>query len=95
MAYCHLISNCNCKREKAIPQEKLEGYAPKTILTQKGARKNPKKHKSADGAFGKKSQVLFLVLKNERLQNVMALKCMMQRSLKMRKRTKNEGEVKK
>lgn len=41
---------------KAIPQIKLEGYAPKTISTQKGARKNPKEHKSADGAFGKKKK---------------------------------------
>ncbi|MDQ7047418.1 MAG: helicase-related protein [Sulfurovum sp.] len=31
---------------KAIPQERLEGYAPKVIVTQKGARKNPKEHKS-------------------------------------------------
>lgn len=41
---------------KAIPQEKLEGYAPKVVLVQKGARKNPKEHKSADGAFGKKKK---------------------------------------
>ena len=41
---------------KAIPQEKLDGYAPKVIATQKGARKNPKEHKSADGAFGKKKK---------------------------------------
>ena len=41
---------------KAIPQVKLEGYAPKVIVTQKGARKNPKEHKSADGAFGKKKK---------------------------------------
>ncbi|MCF6245453.1 MAG: DEAD/DEAH box helicase [Sulfurovum sp.] len=41
---------------KAILQEKLEGYAPKEIPKQKGARKNPKEHKSADGAFGKKKK---------------------------------------
>ena len=41
---------------KVIPQEKLEGYAPTIILTQKGARKNPKEHKVADGAFGKKKK---------------------------------------
>ena len=41
---------------KAIKQEKLEGYAPKVILVQKGARKNPKEHKKADGAFGKKKK---------------------------------------
>jgi len=41
---------------KAIPQEKLEGYAPTVVVTQKGARKNPKEHKSADGAFGKKKK---------------------------------------
>jgi ATP-dependent RNA helicase RhlE len=41
---------------KAIKQEKLEGYAPKIIPAQKGARKNPKEHKQADGAFGKKKK---------------------------------------
>ena len=41
---------------KAIPQEKLEGYAPEVMTVQKGARKNPKEHKSADGAFGKKKK---------------------------------------
>jgi len=41
---------------KAIPQEKLEGYVPKVIATQKGARKNPKEHKATDGAFGKKKK---------------------------------------
>jgi len=41
---------------KNIPQEKLEGYAPKVIVAQKGARKNPKEHKNTDGAFGKKKQ---------------------------------------
>ena len=39
---------------KSIPQEKLEGYAPKVIPKQKGARKNPNEHKNTDGAFGKK-----------------------------------------
>ncbi len=41
---------------KAIPQEKLEGYVPKELLAQKGARKNPKEHKKAEGAFGKKKK---------------------------------------
>ncbi len=41
---------------KAIPQENVEGYAPKVVVTQKGARKNPKEHKKADGAFGKKKK---------------------------------------
>lgn len=41
---------------KNIPQEKIEGYAPKVIIVQKGARKNPKEHKNTDGAFGKKKQ---------------------------------------
>jgi ATP-dependent RNA helicase RhlE len=41
---------------KAIPQEKLEGYAPKVEVKQKGARKNPKEYKKADGAFGKKKK---------------------------------------
>ena len=39
---------------KAIKQESLEGYAPEVIVTQKGARKNPKEYKATDGAFGKK-----------------------------------------
>jgi len=41
---------------KAITQEKLEGYAPKIVAKQKGARKNPKEIKKADGAFGKKKK---------------------------------------
>lgn len=39
---------------KSIPQERLEGYAPKALPKQKGARKNPNEHKNIDGAFGKK-----------------------------------------
>jgi ATP-dependent RNA helicase RhlE len=39
---------------KMLRQEKLDGYAPKVITTQKGARKNKNEHKNADGAFGKK-----------------------------------------
>ena len=41
---------------KAIPQEKLEGYAPKEMSSQKGARKKTNEHKKADGAFGKKNK---------------------------------------
>ena len=41
---------------KAIPQEKLKGYAPKVEVEQKGARKNSKEKKKADGAFGKKKK---------------------------------------
>ena len=41
---------------KAIPQEKLEGYAPKVITKQKGARKNPNERKNTDGAFGNKKR---------------------------------------
>jgi len=41
---------------KTLPQEKLEGYAPKILLTQKGARKNKNEHKNADGAFGNKKK---------------------------------------
>jgi len=41
---------------KFIPKEKLEGYAPKIEVKQKGARKNTKEHKKADGAFGKKKK---------------------------------------
>ena len=41
---------------KAIPQEQLDGYAPKVIVKQKGARKNPNEVKKADGAFGKKKK---------------------------------------
>ena len=51
---------------KAIPQEKLEGYAPKVILTQKGARKNPKEHKKADGAFGKKKKSVGVTPKSKK-----------------------------
>jgi ATP-dependent RNA helicase RhlE len=41
---------------KAIKQERLDGYAPTVVTAQKGARKNPKEHKKADGAFGKKKK---------------------------------------
>ena len=41
---------------KALPQERLEGYAPKDTVTQKGARKNKNDHKNTDGAFGKKKK---------------------------------------
>ena len=41
---------------KALPQEKLEGYAPKVEAVQKGARKNKNVHKKTDGAFGKKKK---------------------------------------
>ena len=41
---------------KSIPQERLEGYAPKTVVAQKGARKKPNEIKKADGAFGKKKK---------------------------------------
>jgi ATP-dependent RNA helicase RhlE len=42
---------------KSIKQERLEGYAPTVMTVQKGARKNPKEFKKADGAFGKKKKV--------------------------------------
>lgn len=41
---------------KAIKQEMLEGYAPKVIAKQKGARKKPNEVKKADGAFGQKKK---------------------------------------
>lgn len=41
---------------KALPQEKLEGYAPKVETVQKGARKNKNEHKKTDGAFGQKKK---------------------------------------
>ena len=41
---------------KALPQERLEGYAPKEALSQRGARKNKNEHKQTDGAFGKKKK---------------------------------------
>jgi len=39
---------------KTLPQEKLEGYAPKVESVQKGARRKMNEHKKTDGAFGKK-----------------------------------------
>ncbi|RRS29935.1 MAG: RNA helicase [Epsilonproteobacteria bacterium (ex Lamellibrachia satsuma)] len=38
---------------KALPQEKMEGYAPKASMEQRGARKSSE-NKKVDGAFGKK-----------------------------------------
>ncbi|RLA71482.1 MAG: ATP-dependent helicase [Epsilonproteobacteria bacterium] len=51
---------------KAISQERLEGYAPKVIVTQKGARKNPKEHKATDGAFGKKKKSVGVAPKSKK-----------------------------
>lgn len=51
---------------KNIPQEKLEGYAPKIIPKQKGARKNPNEHKNTDGAFGKKKTKIASVPKSKK-----------------------------
>ena len=41
---------------KSIPQERLDGYAPKIDVVQRGARKKPNEVKKADGAFGKKKK---------------------------------------
>jgi len=41
---------------KSLPQVKLEGYAPKSISIQKGARKKTSISKTSDGAFGKKKK---------------------------------------
>jgi len=51
---------------KSIKQIKLEGYAPKIILTQKGARKNKNTHKNTDGAFGKKKTSKKLIPKSKK-----------------------------
>ncbi|WP_309500191.1 DEAD/DEAH box helicase [Sulfurovum sp.] len=51
---------------KAIKQERLEGYAPIVVVKQKGARKNPKEHKNADGAFGKKKKSVGLAPKSKK-----------------------------
>ena len=39
---------------RPLPQERLEGYAPKVLIKQKGARKSSQKPKNTDGAFGNK-----------------------------------------
>jgi len=41
---------------KAIPQEELEGYAPKVTVKQRGARKTTDHKKKTQGAFGKKKK---------------------------------------
>jgi len=51
---------------KAILQERLEGYAPKVTVIQKGARKNPKEHKATDGAFGKKKKSVSVAPKSKK-----------------------------
>lgn len=51
---------------KAIPQERLEGYAPAIVVKQKGARKNPNEHKNADGAFGKKKKSVGIAPKSKK-----------------------------
>ena len=51
---------------KMLPQEKLEGYAPKVIVAQKGARKKTNEHKNTDGAFGKKKTKSTVVPKSKK-----------------------------
>ncbi|SFZ98115.1 ATP-dependent RNA helicase RhlE [hydrothermal vent metagenome] len=51
---------------KTLPQDKLDGYAPKLILAQKGARKNKNEHKNIDGAFGKKKKTQKVVPKSKK-----------------------------
>ena len=41
---------------KKIPQERLEGYAPKVVTEQRGARKKVDEKRSIDGAFGNKKK---------------------------------------
>jgi ATP-dependent RNA helicase RhlE len=41
---------------KSIPQEELEGYAPKVTVKQRGARKTTDHKKKTHGAFGKKKK---------------------------------------
>jgi len=51
---------------KTLPQEKLEGYAPKITVTQKGARKNKNEHKNTDGAFGNKKKKSSVIPKSKK-----------------------------
>ena len=51
---------------KALPQQKLDGYAPKIIVEQKGARKNKNEHKNTDGAFGKKKKTVTVAPKSKK-----------------------------
>lgn len=51
---------------KTIAQERLDGYAPKVIVKQKGARKNPNEHKNTDGAFGKKKKSASIIPKGKK-----------------------------
>jgi ATP-dependent RNA helicase RhlE len=51
---------------KALPQEKLEGYAPKVMLEQRGARKKTNEHKIIDGAFGKKKKSVGVAPKSKK-----------------------------
>ncbi len=51
---------------KALPKERLEGYAPKVLTEQKGARKKTNEHKKTDGAFGKKKKSAGVVPKSKK-----------------------------
>ena len=51
---------------KALPQERLDGYAPKVMLTQRGARKKTNEHKNTDGAFGKKKKTSSVAPKSKK-----------------------------
>jgi len=51
---------------KALLQERLEGYAPKVEIIQKGARKKTNEHKNTDGAFGKKKKKMVVAPKSKK-----------------------------
>ncbi len=51
---------------KKIPQERLEGYAPKIVAEQRGARKKKEEKRSTDGAFGNKKRKSSVVRKSKK-----------------------------
>jgi ATP-dependent RNA helicase RhlE len=51
---------------KKIPQERLDGYAPKVVIEQRGARKKKEEKRSTDGAFGNKKRKSSVVRKSKK-----------------------------
>ncbi len=51
---------------KAIKKENLEGYAPKVMAEQRGARKKSEPQKKTDGAFGKKKRAAGVAPKSKK-----------------------------
>jgi ATP-dependent RNA helicase RhlE len=79
---------------KAIPKERLEGYAPLVEKEQRGARKNTTAKKQTEGAFGKKKRktTTFSNTKKRKTTKRDAFKAYDEAKPKMEKKNKKRGK---